>query len=219
MEQTKHIQQIRKENLKKIIKQDFGDKIDAFANKVEKNKYVMYAMLWDIDNPNNRKISDATARAIEQKLGIDLFSLDVELDTFIEDPNYIIIPYMDIKTSNEYTDIYLHPTDRIKLPKAIFENISSRSDLIAYKISDMEMFPIYSINDIVIVNRMKQEIEDWHQYLIILNNKFLIRTLSTINDNIKVEAERNSVEVKKNSSNFSVVGIVDLEIRKKIYAS
>lgn len=219
MEQSKLIQKIRKNNLKKIIKNDFGDKIDVFADKIGKNKFVVYAMLWPIENLNHRKISDATSRAIEQKLGLELFSLDAEQDQYVDDPNYIIIPFMDIKSSNEYGDIFLHSTERIKLPKAMFDNISSIGDLIAYKICDMEMYPLYGIGDIVIVNRLKSEIEDGHQYLIQHKGKFIIRTLTSIEDVVLIESSRVSVQIKKQSSEITIAGIIDTEIRKKLYVS
>lgn len=219
MEKSILIQKTRKENLKKIIKDKFGDKIDVFAKHIGKNKHVVYAMLWDVDNSNNRKISDATARAIEQKLSIELFSLDQEQCIVEIDPNMVIIPFMDNKLSNDLGDVYIHTYERIKLPKNMFENIANISDLLAFKISNMDMFPSYSIGDIVIINRLKQSIEDNHQYLVKQDGKFLIRTFTTKNNKIYISYFKETLELEANDSGFEIFGIVDLEIRKKLYVS
>ena len=211
------VQKIRKDNLKKLIKERFNDKIDAFSEFVGKNKYVVYAMLWDVENPNSRKISDATARAIEQKLSIEIFSLDSEPDKILEDPSVLIIPLMDYKLSNDLGDIYVHNYDRVKLPKELFQNINSTSDLIAFKIPDMEMFPFYSIGDIIIVNKLKRSVEDNHQYLIFSDGKFRVRTLISKDNHPYIKPANSPGDISQNDSKFKIFGIVDVEIRKKLY--
>ena len=217
MEAPLLVQKIRKDNLKRIVKERFSDRIDAFSEFIGKNKYVVYAMLWDITNPNHRKVSDASARAIEQKLGIETFSLDLEPDKIVEDPSMLIVPLMDYKLSNDLGDIYLHNYDRVKLPKELFHNISSTSDLIGFKIPDMEMFPFYSIGDIVVINRLKRSIEDNHQYLILSEGKFCIRTLISKDNLPYIKPANSSVDMNHTNSKFKIFGIVDVEIRKKLY--
>ncbi len=169
-----------------------------------------------ICNPNHRNITTSTARLFEQKLNLEIYSLDAE-EPQQDDPGNLIIPFMDYKVSNDFGEIYFHDYERIKLPTYLFSNIASSSDLIAFKIMDMEMFPQYSIGDVVIINRLKRNIDDDHQYLIRVNGKFYIRTLRTLNKKLEVCALNKIQEYDINDKNIKIFGIVDTEIRKKLY--
>ena len=43
------LQRLRKRNLKTIIDQDFNGSVDDFAKSLEKNKYFIYGLLWDVE--------------------------------------------------------------------------------------------------------------------------------------------------------------------------
>lgn len=216
MNEQDKIQQIRKDNLRAIIKSRFGGKVDGFANQLGKSKYVIYAMLWDTTNLNHRKITDQFARAIEQKLNLAVFSLD-SIDDQNPDDGNIIIPLIDYQESNSMQDLHIHTLDQIKLPKEMFLNINSVQDLIGFKVPDMDMFPSYSIGDIVIVNRFKRVVEDGHAYLVRIDGKFYIRTLRTVNNVLQVVSLNNELQLEPNSNRIKIYGIVDVEIRKKLY--
>lgn len=217
MHELEKIQSNRKENLKKIIEERFGNKIDAFADFIGRNKYVVYALLWDVNKPNQRNITDSTARLFEQKLNLEVYSLDLK-EAHQTDPDSAVIPLMDNKVSNDLGDIYLHDYEQIKLPKNMFGNIGSFSDLIAYKVNDMDMYPLYSIGDIVIINRFKRTIVDDQQYLVRINGKFYIRTLKTIEKMLHVIWLNQTLLFDLDSEKIKVFGIVDVEIRKKLYS-
>lgn len=212
------LQEIRKNNLKKIIKDFFENKVELYANKMGKNKYVVYAMLWETTNPNHRKITEQAARAIEQKLGLDLYYMDNENTEQTIDVDNLIIPLIDYQESNNMHDLHVHESERIKLPKGLFLNIASAHELIGFKIPNMDMFPHYSIGDIVIINRAKRSIEDDHAYLIRIDNKFHIRILKTVNEILYICSLNKEQQFDIDSNRIKIYGIVDVEIRKKLYS-
>ncbi len=80
-----NIQIIRMNNIKQVINESFVGKIDAFAEHIGKSKYVVYAWLWELDNPNRRNITTDSARLIENKLGLPkgyIDKSDLENTTF-----------------------------------------------------------------------------------------------------------------------------------------
>lgn len=70
------IQLNRMANIKRIISENFNDKIDLFAEFLGKSKYIIYAWLWDLDKPQRRNITTEVARSIELKLSLPTNSLD-----------------------------------------------------------------------------------------------------------------------------------------------
>ncbi|MBX9866492.1 MAG: S24 family peptidase [Burkholderiales bacterium] len=217
MNEQEKLQQIRKENLKKIIKDRFGNKVEAYADFMGKNKYVIYAMLWEISNPNHRKITDQAARVIEQKLGLELFLLDKGDDIDVVDDDNLIIPLIDYQESNNMHDLHIHEYERIKLPKVLFSNINSIQELIGFKIPNMDMFPHFSLGDIVVINRAKRIVEDDHAYLVRIDGKFYIRILKTVNKTLYIYSLNKEQQFELDSDRVKIYGIVDVEIRKKLY--
>lgn len=62
------IQIIRKQNLNKLLKEKFNSNEEEFGNRIGKDRYFLYPLLWNCETAGSREVTDKTARTIEQSL-------------------------------------------------------------------------------------------------------------------------------------------------------
>lgn len=176
-DQEKEIQIIRKNNLRKVIIDEFDDNIDKFAATVDKHRNFIYALLWGIDNPNNRKITDKMARFLEKKSGMVDGFLDSDGSASAVNKNVLNIPFLDVELSTKLQEMKHSP--ELSFPLLFSElngkPINSPTDLFAVKVFDNSLFPHVKFGDTVIVDYSMRRLENNQYYLVKYYEIFYIR--------------------------------------------
>ena len=211
-------QRNRKRNLKAIINHQFDGSVDAFASFLDKHKNFIYSLLWDVENPNNRKITDKMARLIEKHLQLQDGYLD-KIDNSITDSyvsqNYIYIPYLDIIES-ENTAIERmseEPSFPLLHSEILKKNLNS-TDLVAVKTFDNSMVPYCDFEDTLVVDRSFTNLRSNQYYLIKYFNKLYIRKFEQEDGNSIFTVENNSlsnyknINIQENKKQLTIIGII-----------
>lgn len=178
--QIDQIQIIRKENLNKILHDKFNNNISEFAEKIGKNRYFLYGLLWGIEKTASRKVTDKTARIIEKHLLLPLNSLDNKI--MRSNYNVFDIKLVDIYQSeqNRMLSFYTDKSIFISELELSIRNINYQ-DIFCVRISDNSMNPIFVVDDVIFFDKTKTEFLNNKIYFISLNGSFLIRKLSKLN--------------------------------------
>jgi hypothetical protein len=207
------LQKLRKKNLKTIIDQEFNGSVDDFAKNLEKNKFFIYGLLWDVEKRSSRNITDKTARFIEKNLNLPDFYLDRE--SLVEDSRVYFIPFIDISESEESNRLYFSPESSIAISK--FELINKKLDpasLLAVRITDDNMSKFFSNDDIILIDRSKTEFISNKVYFINVKRNFIFRRIarSIITGKIDLYSLRLSDDEKNYTPDISIENIEDIEI-------
>lgn len=207
------LQRLRKRNLKTIIDQDFNGSVDDFARSLEKNKYFIYGLLWDVEKRSSRNITDKTARFIEKNLRLPDFYLDRE--SLVEDSSIYFIPFVDISESESCNYLCYSPENSIAISK--FELLNNKLDpasLLAVRITDDNMNKFFSIDDIVIIDRSKIEFVSNRIYLINVKRNFVFRRVarSIVTGKIEVYSLKQADDEKNYTPILSIDNIDDIDI-------
>ncbi|RTL10388.1 MAG: S24 family peptidase [Neisseriaceae bacterium] len=176
-DQEKIIQTNRKNNLRKVIIDEFDDNIDKFAAAVDKHRNFIYALLWDTDNPNSRKITDKMARFLEKKSGMVDGFLDSDGSASAINKNILNIPFLEVEMSTKLEEMkYSVELSFPLLSSELYgKPINSPKDLFAVKVFDNSLFPFIKFGDTVIIDYSMRRVEDNHYYLVKYYGIFYLR--------------------------------------------
>lgn len=218
-DQEKEIQIIRKDNLRKVIVDKFNDNIDKFAAAVDKHRNFIYALLWDIDNPNNRKITDKMARFLEKKSGLVDGFLDSDGSASAISRNVLNIPFLEIELSTRLQEMKYSP--ELSFPLLFSElngkPINSPTDLFAVKVFDNSLFPQVKFGDTVIIDYSMRRLESNQYYLVKYYEIFYIRRvkfeqgrvfLYSHTGNSDIEMQTNEHKISSSDKYLEILGIV-----------
>lgn len=205
------LQKTRKSNLKTLINKAYDGTVDAFAARVGKHKNFIYSLLWDVDNPNNRSISDKMARLFEKVLNLESGYLD-KLSETSAIGDYVFLKFIDISDSIELANMSIsEETSFPIIVNDLFKKNLVASDLVAVRVFDNSMFPYCDFDDVLIIDTSFKEFRDQQYYLIRYNGKLLIRRLdfgvegfvfnienhlSNYCNSINVEMEKNKIKLE-----------------------
>jgi hypothetical protein len=216
MEETNilELQKARKNNLKSLINESYDGAIDVFATKVGKHKNFIYSLLWDVDNPNNRNITDKMARLFEKILNLENGYLD-RLSGSSSIGDYVYLKFIDIADSMGTDKLAI--SEEISFPMIvndIFKRNLVASDLVAVRVFDNSMIPFCDFDDVIIIDTSFKDLREQQYYLIRYNYKLLIRRLDFGADGYVFNIENNfsnhinTINVDKEKNKLYVVGIV-----------
>ncbi len=210
-------QRIRKANLKQLINEQFNGNVEDFARALEKHKNFIYSLLWDVANPNSRKLTDKMCRLIELNLNVQPGYLDkIEANTYISTNSFVYIKYLDIFDSQQtrtesVAEELSFPIQLVELDK----NGLNAVDLIAVRVFDNTMQPYCNFDDTLIIDKSFVELRENHYYLINYGNKFYTRRLATNESNEFIFVAENNligkhkpIDVELNKNNLEIFGIV-----------
>lgn len=208
------LQRLRKANLQKAITEKFNDNIEEFAIAVAKHRNFIYALLWDVANPNNRKISDKMARFLEKHAGLGNGYLDRSDPNSLDNEYITYVNYLDVIKSNNSENLVLSeepdfPILRSELNKA---EISSASDLLAIRVFDSSLTPVLNFNDTIIIDRSVIGLRNAQYYLITYHRQVQIRRLHQEAGKFKFVLNLNvdgyEQELDPESKNLTIEGIM-----------
>lgn len=176
-DQDKEIQIIRKKNLRKAILDRFSDNIDEFAAAVDKHRNFIYALLWDVNNPNNRKITDKMARFLEKQSGIPDGYLDSADTNSLVINGILNIPYLDIETSTRLQEMKYSSERSFPILSTELNGkpVNSLKDLFAVRIFDNSLFPHVKFGDTVLIDYSMRQVQNNQYYLVKYYGIFYIR--------------------------------------------
>ena len=203
---------IRKNNLKKVIEQQFNGKIEDFADSLQKNKYFVYGLLWDVNKRSSRNITEKTARLIEKHLHMPDGFLDQEEQ--VDDTRVVFIPYINISNSEAYEYLSYSPEFSLGISRnELISNNLSPSTLLAVKIFDDSMLPNFDIGDIIVIDQSKTDFIANKLYLIYYKKQYIIRKISRDIDSggIKI-SPTNTMKIITDFEEYIIQDIKDLEI-------
>lgn len=207
------LQRLRKKNLKTILDQDFNGNVEEFAKTLEKNKYFIYGLLWDVEKRSSRNITDKTARYIEKNLRLPDFYLDRQ--DLVVDSRIYYIPFIDIGESEDLNRLVFSPENSIAISK--FELINNQLDpeaLLATRITDESMNKFFSIDEIILIDRNKTEFVSNRVYFINTRQNFAFRRVarSIATGKIDIYNLTKEDDEKNYTSILSVDTIDDIQI-------
>lgn len=169
------IQNTRKRNLAVIIEQKFAGSVDLFAKALDKNKFFCYGLLWSLDKPSGRKVTDKTSRLIEYKLELPSGFLDTENISKNICTQYI--PMVDLALSEQLNELNkLSETIAISESELVYHRLQPHN-LIAIRINDLSMVKYFMPGDIIIVDSSKKEILNSKVFFLSYNRQFAFRRI------------------------------------------
>lgn len=207
------LQKARKSNLKSLISESYDGVVDAFATRVGKHKNFIYSLLWDVDNPNNRNITDKMARLFEKVLNLENGYLD-RLAGVSAISDYVFLKFIDVTDSAGTEKLAI--SDETSFPiivNDLFKRNLVSSDLVAVKVFDNSMIPFCDFDDVIIIDTSFKELREQQYYLIRYNLKLLIRRLDFGSDGYVFNIENNfsnhvnTINVKTEKSKLDIIGI------------
>lgn len=217
-DQEKEIQVRRKNNLRKAIIDNFNNSIDEFAAAVDKHRNFVYALLWDVDNPNNRKITDKMARFLEKKSNIPDRYLDNEDNSLIVNRIISNVPYLDVELSTRLQEMKYSKDTSFPILSAELNGrpINTLKDLFAVKVFDNSLFPYVKFGDTVVIDYSMRRLENNQYYLIRHYGFFYIRIAkiehgkfflcSHANNDSELQANEHKISLE--DEKLEVLGIV-----------
>lgn len=217
-DQEKEIQIIRKNNLRKVIVDKFNDNIDEFAAAVGKHRNFIYALLWGVDNPNNRKITDKMARFLEKQSGTPDEYLDGVDSDLILSNGILNIPYLDVELSTRVQEMK-YSTERsfpILATELNGKPVNTSKDLFAVRVFDSSLFPNVKFGDTVVIDYSMRQVQNNQYYLIKYYGVFYIRKAkieqgrlflhSHMTNDIDSQLDEHRIAI--NDNDLEVLGIV-----------
>lgn len=208
------LQKARKTNLKSLINEAYDGSIDAFASKVGKHKNFIYSLLWDVDNPNNRSMTDKMARLFEKILNLESGYLD-RLAGTSPIGDYTFVKFIDVADSIGTDKLAI--SDDTSFPiivNDIFKRNLVASDLVAVRVFDNSMIPFCDFDDVIIIDTSFKELREQQYYLIRYNYKLLLRRLDFGPDGYVFNIENNfsnhinTINVEKEKNKLHIIGVV-----------
>lgn len=208
------LQKARKSNLKNLINDSYDGSVEAFAALVGKHKNFIYSLLWDVENPNNRNITDKMSRLFEKILNLEAGYLD-RLVGSSSIGDYTYIKFLDIKDSIGTEKLSI--SDETSFPiivNDLFKRNLVADDLIAVRVFDNSMIPFCDFDDVVIIDRSFREHQEQQYYLIRYNLKFFIRRLDfgsegyVFNIENSHSAHLNTINTETEKDKLDIIGII-----------
>lgn len=217
--QIDQIQIVRKENLNKILHDKFNNNVSEFAERIGKNRYFLYGLLWGVEKTSSRKVTDKTARLIEKHLLLPLNSLDNKV--MPSDYNVLDVKLVDIFKSEQNRMLSFHNNRSIFISELelSIRNINYQ-DIFCVRINDNSMNPLFMVDDVIFFDKTKTEFLNNKIYFICLNGSFLIRKLSKLDtkpDKILVipinEFEGNKIIELDSINKLTILGSPAMQIK------
>lgn len=212
------LQKARKHNLRCLIDEFYSGSVEGFASVVGKHKNFIYSLLWDVDNPNHRPISDKMSRLLEKAANKESGYLDRLVGT-ASISDYVYIKFLDIldATGTDKLPISDEPSYPLLL-NDIFKRELVASDLLAVRVFDNSMVPYCDFEDIIIIDKSFYEPREQQYYLIRYNLRYLIRRLDFGVDGYVFNTEKNdskhlnniNMEKELEKNKLDIIGIVVL---------
>lgn len=209
------IQNIRKKNLGLIIDQKFAGSVDLFAKALEKNKFFCYGLLWSLDKPSGRKVTDKTSRIIENKLGLPSGFLDIESISINLCTQYISM--VDLALSEQLNELTIsNESIAISESELVYHRLQP-NNLLALRINDLSMVKYFMPGDIIIIDSSKKEVLNNKVFFLSYNHQFAFRRVQrNLNDNQTLRVShydgRNEIDEVVRYSNVQIFGTPVMKI-------
>lgn len=208
------VQILRKKNLTKIIDLKFAGSVDLFAKTLNKNKFFIYGLLWSLDKPSGRKITDKTSRLIENELGLPNGFLDNEI--IPDDLCTQYIPIIDISTSEQLNSLSLSSQSIAISESELRFNRLKFENLLAIRIADLSMVKYFMPSDIVFIDVSKINLISNKVYFINYNQSFVFRFIQRNPNDIQslYLIHYDNLEIKEivNASQIKIIGAPVMKI-------
>lgn len=215
-----NLTEIRKNNLLKIIKEQFNGKVNTFAKRVKRPGVVFYEVFND-----KRGIGERLMRHVEAELGITPYELD-QVDGAFKNLQFNLVNIYPTKLSIKKTsEIFSEETvgqSPIRATK-MQEKGWEKELLCCFTIADNSMHPILSENSIVLINTATQEIINGRIYAIRIGNEVLIKRLHALPNENKVLVRSDNqlfpdltIDQSKKSVDFKIIGMAVLKMEEDI---
>lgn len=215
-----NIKEIRKKNLRKLIEDQFGGSVHAFARKVKRPSGFFYDVF-----AGRRPLGERIMRAIEGELGLVAHELD-QIGTEFRERRYELVKVYGLKLSaGNGNNVYFEDiVDETPVSASLIKKNNWKTDkLCCFNINGNSMEPTLQHGSKVLVNTNQTDIIDSKIYAITKGNEVFVKRLYKSFNGPKIIAKSDNpiypelfIDMEKDNSDFKVIGMAVLRLEEPL---